>query len=231
MIQTCEPAKHLWISVPAYSHTVHPYQSHSVAYAMLALMQGGVEVTHDAVPGNCYLDHTRNQMVARFLESTATDILMVDADVQFPYQAAVKIAQAKRPFVGGAYPLKEEGAPKFPVAYPEKGKVTFSEDGLVEMAMLPTGFLRLNRAVFAIMDKGPYTFGDDPTVWRNYFCTGVRDGKYYGEDTGFCHEWIGKGGKIHMLPDVDFTHWGMQGWDGNWSAWLKAELKKQGANR
>lgn len=197
---------------------------------MAALMQKGIQVTHDAIPGNCYLDHTRNKMVARFLESDATDILMIDADVQFPHEAAVQIALCKRPFVGGAYPLKTEEL-KFPVGFLEKGKVTVTDDGLVEMAALPTGFLRLNRAVFEIMDKGAYTFGDDPTEFRSYFKTGIIDGKYWGEDTQFCKEWRQKGGRIHMLPNVAFSHWGMQAWDGNWFDWLTAELKKQEAGK
>lgn len=235
MIDRCAPASHLWISVPAYTHSVHPHAARSLAFAVAALTQAGITVSMDAICGSAYLDHTRNIMCRRFMQSDATDILMIDSDVEFLAEAVLAIAKAERPFVGGTYPAKTEHL-QFHATYLDK--TAMGADGLVEVKMVPTGFLRLNRLVLDAMDKGPYHVGDDSETYRRYFETGYRmtdsrtkDGKrervaqFWGEDTNLCREWRAKGGKVYLLPDITFRHWGMNSWTGNWA---ETHLKKAG---
>lgn len=229
VIDICPPAKHLWISIPSYSTSVNCYHARSLAYAAALLTKGGINVTIDPVPGCCYLDHTRNRMAARFMASDATDILMIDDDVQCSPDAVARIATCTRPVVGGAYPQKADHL-DWPVTYLKKGEVDVTPDGLVEVAMLPTGFLRINRAVFQHIDKGPYQYGPDEAIWRRYFRTGVKDGRYWGEDANFCRDWRSAGGKVFLLPDIDFAHWGMNAWEGNWAKWAAADIAAQKAS-
>lgn len=233
VINICEPAKHLWVAVPSYGQGVHPYHARALAYAAAMLNKAGVNLTIDTFLGNCYIDHARNVLATRFMASKASDMLLIDDDVEFEPDAVIAVASRRRPFVGGAYPVKADKL-EWPITYVRKGEVDLSPDGLVEVAMLPTGFLRLNRAVLAAMDKGPYRFGPDDTIWRNYFQTGVRPetetvGRYWGEDTAFCDGWRGKGGKIYMVPNITFAHWGMRAHTGNWAKWAAADIAAQKA--
>lgn len=231
VIDICKPAKGLFIAVPSYGHGLHPYAARALAYATAMLNKAGVDVILDTFMGNCYIDHARNVLATRFMESKATDILFLDDDVEFEPQAILAIASHRRPFIGGAYPIKADKL-EWPITYVRAGEVDLSSDGLVEVAMLPTGFLRLNRSVLSVMDRGRYRFGPDETVWHNYFWTGVRPetesiGRYWGEDTGLCHGWREKGGKIYMLPNITFAHWGMRAHPGNWAQWAAASIEAQ----
>jgi hypothetical protein len=54
-----------------------------------------------------------------------------------------------------------------------------------------------------------------------YFQFIFKDGQFYGEDIFFCREWIEKGGKIFLDPEIALTHWGFAptphpGHIGNW---------------
>lgn len=198
--------------------------------ATAALTQAGISVTIDSICGSCYLDHTRNIMCQRFMQSDATDILMIDSDVEFLAEAVMAIVACERPFVGGTYPAKTDEL-HFHGDYLDKTEV--GPDGLVEVKMVPTGFLRLNRLVLEAVDKGPYfvsSGGPEAEVLRRYFETGYRltdkrttDGKreriaqLWGEDTNLCREWRAKGGKVYLLPDIEFRHWGVNSWTGNWA--------------
>lgn len=196
-----------------------------------ALERAGITVSFDCVRGACYLDHARNILATRMLESDATDILFVDADLNVNAEAFGRIAAYSRPVVGAVYP-KKTNEMVFPVVYEDRPELWSDEEGLIEVKSLPTGFLRINRAVLEFMDRGPYVTGDpDGKTWREIFRVGVRrdhpakPGVFWGEDTGFCKDWKAAGGKIHLMPDVDFEHWGMRNHVGNWAKWRKSLME------
>jgi hypothetical protein len=217
----CSPATHLFVAIPAYDGKTAIEHTLALAGAGVACGLVGLDVTFDAVPGCCYLDHARNMLATNFMRSDASDLLFIDADVGFPPAALVQIAKVPRPFVVGIYPRKcDETA--FPVVF-DTDEIWADADGLVSPISVPTGFTRINRAVFDAMPCEPYR-DDGGREWLGYFHSGVRGGRYSGEDTRFAAEWIARGGKIHMIPDITFRHVGPKAWEGNWASWMKAQL-------
>jgi hypothetical protein len=194
-----------------------------------ALEAAGVAVTTDFLSGCCYLDHSRNMLVDRFLKSEATDLLFVDADVGFTPEAALRIAMAPRSVVAGIYPKKSSGEPEWPVDF-DSDELGVNQHGLVLAARVPTGFLRINRAVFgAFTEAGiapEYGKQDGEGTLRRFFHCPVRDGVYWGEDFQFCEDWRSLGGAIYIIPDLDFEHVGAKTWRGNWDQWHQSNAKE-----
>jgi hypothetical protein len=220
MIYDCAAAEHLHVAMPCYGNP-SPWTMLSVVMGTHALRSVGIKFSLAAQPGNPYLDFTRDILVKQFLAGDATDLLFVDADVHFPPENMVKIALATRPLIGGVYRKKMDD-----IAYPirfETERLWGDEDGNLEAAYVPTGFMRINRAVFEAMPALEYR-DDNNDVWLNYFNSGVRDidGRmtYEGEDTYFCRQWRALGGKVHLMPDLNFGHVGTKSWDGNWGRWV-----------
>lgn len=220
--ERCEPARHLRIAVPAYTGHVTADTSHSLNEGILLLHEAGVKLSFDYVCGSCYLDHARNVLATCFMESEATDLLFVDADLGFAPEAMLRIASLTRPFVAGIYSKKSDKT-EFPVTF-DVEELWSDEDGLIEAATVPTGFLRLNRAVFEAMSYEEYV-DNQGKPWRGYFECGSRNGVYWGEDTRFCLDWRAMGGKIHVIPDLTFAHNGLKAWKGNWGAWMRDQNK------
>lgn len=217
------PARHLWVGLPAYGGQVAAETAVALAAAGVALTAAGIGLTIGLQQGCCYLDHTRNMLATAFMRSAATDLLFVDADVGFDPAAIVEIAQATRPYVAGIYPAKCDEV-RFPVTF-DADQLHADADGLVEAATVPTGFLRLNRAVFEALSAATYR-DDNGSEWTAYFNSGVRFGRYRGEDTDFCHRWRGLGGRIFILPELRFTHTGPKTWPGCWGEWMRSRMRE-----
>lgn len=224
MLDSCEPARHLFVAVPAYTGSVSTETAASLGAAVPALNAAGVQTTVKYRNGNCYLDHVRNQLVADFMATDATDLLFVDADVGFLADAALRMCMVRKPVVAGIYPLKADSL-RFPVHF-EPGTERWSDaDGLIECLHAPTGFLRINRTVFEAMPSRVYLDQEDGVdrVLRDHFRCDMRD-RYYGEDVEFCRRWREAGGKVRIIPDLTFAHFGMKSWVGNWGEAAKAGL-------
>ena len=183
-------------------------------------------VSFDFMCGCCYLDHTRNMLATRFMESEATDLLFVDADVGFAPETILQIAAARRPLVAGIYPKKSDRT-GFPVTF-SADELWSDEEGLIEAASAPTGFMRINRSVFEAMPAEEYRDQDD-RAWRRWFRCDFHDGTYWGEDTQFCQDYRALGGKLFILPDLTFAHSGLKSWKGNWGEWVRSQQMEKAA--
>ena len=225
VVERCEPARHLYVAVPAYSGEVKAETALALAAAGMALALAGIEATFALHQGCCYLDHTRNVLATSFLRSPATDMLFVDADVVFDASAVVQIARSTRPFVAGIYPIKDDKSQRWPVSF-GVDELWSEADGAIEAVTVPTGFLRLNRAVFDAMPMTPYA-DDGQGQWMGYFHSGVRIDRYRGEDTGFCLDWRALGGKVYILPELAFKHVGPKAWTGSWGEWMRGRMAPQ----
>ncbi len=205
----CEPAKHLFISIPMKHANVSEFTMASM------FSSRGIDCRIDirTVSRDPYIHRARNSLVTEFLQSDATDLMFLDDDVGFEAEAIGKIARAEKPFVGGVYPMKtEDGGEKYPIdLFPG---VQTAVGGLLEVPMIPTGFLKLNRVVFEYM---PYEFYRNVKgqIQFGYFDTFIGGGEFVGEDVRFCRTWRNLGGKIYLMPDLSFQHIGPHTWEGN----------------
>jgi hypothetical protein len=143
----CAPAQNLFIAVPAYGGVVSTETASALIETASALRQAGLKVATAFANGNCYIEAARNDLVADFLESGYGDMLFVDADVGFLAATVLCMCLATRPFVAAIYPKKTE-ALEFPIEF-KPGDRWSDAEGLIEVKMVPTGLLRLNREVFS----------------------------------------------------------------------------------
>lgn len=220
----CEPAKHLAVLIPAIRGWVSVETSRMTDGIQLLLYQHGIMASIYYLKRNPYLADARNMLTNIFLSSTATDMLFIDDDVGSTPQAVLQIAQAKRAFVAGIYPQKtEDGSVRWPVQF-DTPEIQVDDDGFIDNPIsVPTGFLRLNRAVFDALDHEDYlnhTAAGPLEMCKGFFKSGPQNGRYVGEDPDLCMRWRALGGKIYIIPDLDFTHSGEFVWRGNFGRWM-----------
>lgn len=241
----CEPAKNIMIATPTLGRVV-AYMAGSVHGAAYKALLAGISMESHVNVMDAYIDRSRNALVTAFLESEATDILFIDDDVGFPEDAILKICNARRPFVGGAYRKKDDN-PKdknpFWLDFFQGTSLAVNDEGLIEVPRLTCGFLRLNKVVFDYMpcrvfkddDKFKFDFfrtgvegGEERIGWRGRPTEDEKVGIFVGEDYGFSQRWRDRGGKIWLMPDIKFSHTGSKTWHGSVAEWL--EMAKAASN-
>lgn len=225
MIDACKPAEKLFIGIPCYDGkvTAQTFSSITAALVLLGKAENLTILPPLTLCGNCYLDDLRNQIMAEFKESGATDCILIDSDVGFVPKVFVDMVAASRPIVGAIYPKKTD-VPSWPVElYP--GDRYADEEGLIEVKMVPTGLLRINRAVLAELDKPEFGLKRYQESFRSrelvaYFENDIRD-RYYGEDVEFSRRWRENGGNLRIVADAFLSHTGPKTWTGNIGAAMK----------
>lgn len=232
--EICGPAQLVFIAIPSYTGMVAAQTALSIIDACGQLHRDGIRFMTDTLMGQCYIDHARNQLCGAFLQSSATDLLFIDADLAFQPEAILRLCRMRRPVVGGLYRVKDDRE-RYCADFP-KGTLTKDAQGLIPAKMLPTGLLRINRAALEAMDPPRYTFGvadERAGTFRAFFKTAIEPDEggnsdapaFWGEDTRFCREWRALGGKLWAVPDLTVGHIGQKTWVGNWAAHMAAQGK------
>ncbi len=188
----------------------------------------GVELKVNFMPACTNLALGRNQLVKEFLASDAEKLVFLDADVTFEPGALVRLAMHPVDFVGGAYRLKTNDE-RYPILLLNEPK-KLGPNGIVEVAMVPTGFLCLTRDVFekfeAAYPDRHYTI--DGVKNYCYFQIPYSDGALYTEDSYFCKEWCAIGGQIYLDPTPTLTHWQFNTpYVGKFESWVKSQMKAE----
>lgn len=207
--------KKIMIAIPAYDSKVFVLGMVSIFDNIQTLTAMGHSVDFTFQMGDPYLDLTRNHLVKQFLESDATDMVFVDSDVAFDSDGIVKLMAHDVQIIGGVYPyrsIRENGFPVDIKLDENKFPVVDHEKRLVECDHIPTGFMRIRRDVFDILDKKfPENFDENGD--RFHFRTGLLfahkgDKRYQGEDVYFCKICQEAGIKIWCDPTIGFVHFG-----------------------
>ena len=204
------------------------------------------------------ITRARNKIVREFLnDEQYTHLFFIDSDIRFTPQAVCRLLLADRDIVAGVYPMKSfnwpaEGLPANTTREESELKYTtypfnpvghgslkvgefVDEDGFIEVAEAPNGFMCIKRHVFAKLMEGyphlRYTPDGPPNHplahlhWRFFDCMVDPDSnRYLSEDYAFCRLWRDLGGKIYVDSESRFGHQGQHMFEGN----LAESLRRQG---
>lgn len=192
------------LATPCYGTTSAAY-TFAIARSREALHAVGIQTAYLLLQGNCHVDDGRNSIVRDFLESDCTELLFLDADVDWEPQAIVQLCRRDCDIVGGVYPYRRDGSENMPVRM-MGGAV--ARDGLLEVEGLPTGFMKIKRHVLERMAKVAPKYFDKIYETALVFdrpTPGV-DKVRWGGDVDFCNRWRAMGGKLYADQDLRLGH-------------------------
>ena len=225
---------HVTVATPAYGDVLPEYAL-CLAGTARELEFHGIAFSIRMIAGDCHVDDARNHLVRNFLETESDFLFFVDADLKWKPEDFLRVLSAPRPFVLGCYPYK--GKEGYPVFF-ESRDLWADEHGLIECLGGPTGFMRLHRdvlqAVYDAEGERFYARADDPDKrlpLKPVFMREIGGERRRGGDTAFCRKWRALGGKVHLLPDIDFTHLGTNGWRGNFAGWVERPAAPETVDR
>jgi 2-polyprenyl-3-methyl-5-hydroxy-6-metoxy-1,4-benzoquinol methylase len=216
-----------------------------------ALHAAGHDWTASFLTHESLVQRARNVMVAEFLKNTAaTHLLFIDADIIFEPEDVLKLIEAGKPLVAGAYAKKSIDRERL-VRAAERGHadpmaaatdfaigittptVTMDASGCIEVQRLATGFMLIERDVIVTMIKSypgwqyksdhEHSMGEP--LWAVFDCA-IVDGSYQSEDWLFCHRWMQMGGKCHLRLDIELGHVGSHTFRGDWKQMFQARASE-----
>lgn len=216
----------IMVAIPAYTGTIHLGTMRSLMTDLLALQARGDEwVVHDEC-GNALIADARALIVSQFMASDCDQLVFVDSDVSWEAGALLKLVDAKVDFVAGIYPQRKDPI-NYCVKWLSEGELwADKETGLLEVAGVPAGFMRISRNMIERMieqypDTEFYVESAPNTRAWALFCD-YRIGKHkMGEDYAFCRRWTDMGGKIWVDPEIKMGHVGYKTFVGHLGDYLR----------
>lgn len=224
------PPRHVWIAIPAYSGQVHLGTMRSIISDMLKLAERGDRVTIFDESGNAMIADCRGLIVAKFLDSDGTDLVFIDSDVAWEAGGLLRLVDQPRDFVAGIYPQRRDPI-NYCVQHLNPGGELWAdpETGLLEVAGVPAGFMRLSRAMLERMvahySDTAFHCDDAPNQTAHALFDPWRVGRIkFGEDYSFCRRWRELGGRIWVDPEIRMGHIGFKTFLGSWGDWLRDQI-------
>lgn len=171
---------------------------------------------------NADISLARAKVIAAFLRSNCTHLLMIDADMGWEVDAVIRLFAAKKDFVAVAGPKK---------SYPLRFAANFTDDsgdmiplqierasGAAEIGEVGMAFALITRQVAAKMATSYPELayrGITGEVEHGLFMPMIARGQYMAEDFAFCVRWRMLGGKLFICPDVKLSHTGSHRFEGS----------------
>ena len=233
----------LMIATPYYELKGYAPYIRAMLDTAYVLFKGKVEFEYMDLCGDSYVERAKNTIMNRFgFYSDASDLLIIDSDLHWNPDGLVKLLRSPFEVTGGTFPCKNNWE-SFPCCVLVNDDLTPRMDvktGMIEADWVPGGFVKYKKSVCQkFAEAYPDDWYTDPSAdpgapadrkYYNFFSCGIDNNHLrYGEDVGFCAKWKKLGGKIYIQPDIDFSHYGVQGWKGNYDKFLKKCPKPQQA--
>ena len=220
---------HVFLATPIHSAPA-PHFAFCLFRSAQALADAGIATDLCFYWGDPHVDDARNVLVAKFLTTPCTDLLFIDADMQWSPEGLVRLLEFDRDVIGGTYPYKGDSEPSNELNFGVTllpGDLQAEADGALRVKTMPTGFLRIRRQVLETLAEVAPKFGSkgpDPALRAIplIFERTLTPKQRIGGDYTFCLKAIEAGFEIHMDPEQAFGHVGMKSWNGCWGAHMRS---------
>lgn len=232
-------------ATPFYMSQGFSHHADSMIHTTTLLTQAGVEWELIRINGDSYVDRAKNTIVAEFLDSDCTDLIMIDSDEQWHPTAIARLLQHPEEIVAGAYPFKNNwgkfaGNPKIieQDGVPQYAAWRNLPDGahLLQAHNVAGGFLRIKRPALIKFVKAfpeaiyldPFAWPDKPNrIYTAFFMCDIDNYERYGEDAYFSRKMQEAGLKLWIDPNISIIHYGIKGYQGNMHEHLVESKKAQ----
>lgn len=216
----------LFLALPAYDFKVSLKLAVSLAKLAQQLPQHGIDMTIGSVCGCSVVSRARNLLVRDFLDSDCTDLMFIDADINFEPDDVLRLmawaSDPKKGIVGGVPRTRKANKVYIAQLDQDEEGVTMNRMGLVRAKRIATAFMMIRREVFErLVNENPQWNYYDHTADKQLnavFDFLVTDEGYMGEDYLFCDRAREIGYEVWVDPTIKLGHMGVQEYEGDFGA-------------
>jgi hypothetical protein len=222
----------VFIATPMYGGMAAGIYTVSMVQLPAIFLRNGVNSIYAYSRNECLIPNARNVLADQFLESQATHLMWIDADIGFNAMDIVTMLIADKDVVCGIYPKKEidwarvaraveDGVPPDELSdhagsFAIRGlddsvaRDDVDVDELYEIEGGGTGFMLIKRAVFEALADDVADYKPDYKVIKEFYATVIEpeSSRLVTEDYQFCRLARRRGFKIYAAPWVRLAHAG-----------------------
>lgn len=214
----------LFIALPAYDFKVSLKLAISLAQFAQQAQQHGVSIQIGSICGCSVVSRARNLLAQDMLDSDCTDLMFIDADINFEAADIFRLmawsSDPKKGIVAGI-PRTRSTTKTYigTLDRDEDGQLTMNGMGLVRAKRVATAFMMVRRDVFETLDAAHpewryYDERSERTVPCMFDFMLTEEG-YIGEDYLFCDRAREHGFEIWVDPTIKLGHMGVQEYEGD----------------
>ena len=214
----------LMIGTPAIDGSYDSAYVVGLYATMKMLQENGVLVQWAEEKYTADISLARSKILGAFLRTSATHLLMIDADMGWEPEAVMRLFCAKKEFVAIAGPKK-----RYPLSFAANFTdrdgnpimLTFDAmSGTMEVGEVGSAFALVTRGMAERMVAGYPELvyvGVTGDLECALFNPMIENRRYYSEDFAFCARWRALGGTVHIVPDIALKHTGSHCFSGSFS--------------
>lgn len=180
---------------------------------------------------SCFVDMSRNRLVAEFLKTDYTHLFFIDDDMGWNPEAVMQMLAHDKEFIAAAGPKKTDAGDEFCCQINIHADETpIVENGLISASRVGSAFVILQRAALERMiDRFPELkcLPVDMEKGYRFYEAPYTANTWTTEDYTFCDRFIAAEGEIWIYPEVDFIHTGVKDYKGNYHKFLMGKPKDQ----
>ena len=218
----------IFFATPCYGGMLTDQYFLSMFKLSQAFMQYGISFRITTLRNESLVTRARNILAAMFMESTASHLFFIDADIEFDVDSILRALAYDKDILAAAYPKKAlpiQYAVNFKFLDPNTKQVRL-ENGAVEVLDASTGFFCIKRRVFDKMREAypELHYRNDSNIDEKFhkYCYSFfdtlhdpDDNRYLSEDYTFCRRWQKLGGEIWLDPNTKLNHIGTHTFEGD----------------
>lgn len=213
----------LFVALPAYDFKVSLKLAVSLARLAQMSPQHGIEINIGSICGCSVVSRARNLLVKDFLESNCTDLMFIDADINFEPDDVLRLmawaSDPKKGIVGGVPRTRKTNKVYIAQLDQDEQGLTMNRMGLVRAKRIATAFMLVRRDVFErLVNEHPEWDYYDHNTERKLnavFDFLITEEGYMGEDYLFCDRARAIGYEVWIDPTIKLGHMGVQEYEGD----------------
>lgn len=207
------------IATPCHDGKMDAWFTNSILHTDRICREKNIEIDPVYLCFESILAKARNDLFRHAYINDYDDVVYIDNDIIWSPEKFIRLISHKVDFVAGVYP-KKSNIEEYPVnIMPDNIKV---EDGLMEVATVPTGFLRLSKnAIKKLWNTSlSYTVSNSKDENKMVFENGIIGERFMSEDVILCLKWRELGHKVYLDTQITLDHSGKNIWSGDFSKYL-----------
>ena len=213
----------VFIALPAYDFKVSLKLAISLAQFAQQAQQHGVDIQIGSICGCSVVSRARNLLAQDMLDSSCTDLMFIDADINFEaadiFRLMAWTTDPKKGIVAGVPRTRSTNKQYIATLDQDDGELTMDGMGLVRAQRVATAFMMVRRDVFETLDAAhpEWRYYDERTK-RTVPCMFdfmLTEEGYIGEDYLFCDRAREQGFEVWIDPTIKLGHMGVQEYEGD----------------
>lgn len=212
------PKPSLFLATPCYGGGAHVIYLRALLAFEAACAERGLQLHLELGGGEALISRARGAMMTQFLDSAASHLLFVDADIGFAPDHVFRLLEAEKDVIGGVYPRKRQAGGALELELEPLSPEPPAAGELRQVASVGAGFLLIRRSAAVKLQAGypqlRARLGDVKAaavpsavmVFDSFVEPETR--RYLSDHQAFCRRWRDLGGEVWADAGCRLRHVG-----------------------